>query len=303
MRIVGSLTTIPGRYPKLLRTLDSLLLQDFKLDTIYLCIPKKSKRLNKYYDKLDENITNKCEIVEIETDYGPCTKLIGGLLMEHDPETIIITFDDDVIYDSKLVRSLVNYSILYPEDAIGSTGILFGNPFPFYSSISNSNIKWNLINGINLNNDGKFVDVLCGFSGVLYKRKFFPSSITNFLSYPLMDDNVYINDDIYISGYIDKFGVKRRVVKDIPQPNSKKLKDKQIDIHDGNEISYDKLKFLSRFEKAKKMMISWGFFQNPEPLPYDQTIVGVISILFIFCLLILFGFFLSLFYQIPSLYF
>ena len=56
--------------------------------------------------------------------------------------------------------------------------------------------------GFELTTQGKSVDVLCEFSSVLYIRKFFPSKLQlhdEFLKYPLIDDDVYFNDDISFS--------------------------------------------------------------------------------------------------------
>ncbi len=34
----------------------------------------------------------------VDDDWGPATKLIGTLLLEKDPKTVIITLDDDMVY-------------------------------------------------------------------------------------------------------------------------------------------------------------------------------------------------------------
>jgi len=115
----------------LLRTLKSLHNQVYKLDKIYLGIPNISKRLKKEYPEIPEEIKKYVTIVECEEDYGPCTKIVGGLLSEQDAETMIITFDDDVIYSPTLVSKLIEYHSENKNCAIGSSGILLNTDFHF----------------------------------------------------------------------------------------------------------------------------------------------------------------------------
>ena len=37
-------------------------------------------------------------VVQRTEDYGPATKLLGALLVEKDPATVVVTVDDDVTY-------------------------------------------------------------------------------------------------------------------------------------------------------------------------------------------------------------
>ncbi len=62
MRVVASLTTIPGRERKLLRTLQSLYTQTYKLDAIYLGIPKIARRLGRAYPEFSQDIKELCTI-------------------------------------------------------------------------------------------------------------------------------------------------------------------------------------------------------------------------------------------------
>lgn len=289
IRVVGSLTTIPGRALKLLRTLKSLHTQDHPLDAIYLGIPGESRRLKKSYPEFSDEVRQLCTIVPCEQDYGPCTKIVGGLLSEENPDTIILTFDDDVIYSHDLVSTMLTYHHKYPNAAIGSSGILLKYGFPFYSTISNCKGNWNNMTGFELNNEGRSVDALCGFSAVLYVRKFFPDKCNlynEFLKYPLMDDNVYFNDDIMISAFLSKHNIDRRVVPGIPIPNASKINDPNIDGLDGNEISFDKVAFLGRFRHSINKVKEWGFFSETKPVLLYETIGGHIGTVVIFIILL-----------------
>ena len=290
MRVVGSLTTIPGRYPKLLRTLRSLVNQDYPLDVIYLGVPELSRRLQQPYPQLPPEITDLVTVVPCEHDYGPLTKIAGGLIAEDDPETVVITFDDDVVYSPGVVRALLNYHRKYPESAVGSSGVILKYGFPFYSTISNCTNHWNSVTGFSLGPEGRKVDALCGFSAVLYVRKFFPVNSRlhdDFFSYPLRDNNVYCNDDIMISAYLSGQQVERRVVLGIPVPNETKAANDELDALDGNELSFDKLAFLTKFKQSIIKCQEWGFFAEPEDAGLDETIGGRVAMAIILGLIVI----------------
>jgi hypothetical protein len=290
IRVVGSITTIPGRYPKLLRTLRSLRNQDHPLDTIYLGVPNESRRLKQPYPALPDEITQLCTVIPCDNDYGPCTKIVGGLLREEDPETIIFTFDDDVVYSPNLVSSMLEHHKKYPNCAIGSSGILLKYGFPFYSTISNCSNSWNTMTGFELTPEGRSVDALCGFSAVLYIRKFFPTNdrlYEDFLKYPLLNDDIYFNDDIMISAFLSKQNVDRRIFPGIPITNEGKIHDPKIDKLDGNEISFDKIGFLQRFRRSINKAQEWGFFQETQTVSIDETIGGHIIIVVTLCAILI----------------
>src|SRR5436190_11046762 len=113
-RVVGSLTTMPNQYFKLPGTLNSLHNQTRKLDAIYLGLPKVSRRLGTEYPELPDEIAELCTSVRCK-DYGPITKIVPGILMESDPNTVIITFDNDMNYHPDTVAKLLAHHDSYPE--------------------------------------------------------------------------------------------------------------------------------------------------------------------------------------------
>lgn len=302
MRIVASLTTTPDRYLKLLRTLKSLHNQDHKLDAIYLTIPKMFRRLKREYPPLPSEIKELCTVVHSKRDYGPLTKIVGALFCESDPNTVIVTFDDDVVYSHTLVKSLLSLHTKYPEIAIGSSGILLKHSFPFYGTVSNSPNNWNNSLGFSIPEEGRPVDVLCGFSSVLYLRKFFPDKdllYEKFLKYPLLDWNVYFNDDVMISAYLSKINVERKIFNNIPRPNEKKIYDDKIDEVDYNSISYDKVTFATRLRNAINKTKEWGYFAETQNVSLDETVAGSILIIIVLLILLLIAIWL-LWMQIPK---
>src|SRR5947207_5308811 len=123
LRVVASLTTMPDQYSKVIKTLESLHAQTYKLDAIYLSLPEISRRLGTKYPPVPKEISDNCTIIKTP-DVGPITKIYGGLLAESEPDTIIITFDNDMVYPDRMVEKLIENHKKYPNSAIGSAGML-----------------------------------------------------------------------------------------------------------------------------------------------------------------------------------
>lgn len=289
MRIVVSLTTLPGRYRKLARTLESIYNQTVPPDVIYLGVPKRAKRLNIDYGELPPNITNRCTIVPLDDDYGPICKIVGGLLSEHDHETIIITLDDDIVYPATIIEVLIKHATEYPDSAIGSTGLLLGHNIFGYSNVSSVSPTWNGITGFKVPPEGRAVDMLCGVSGVLYRRKFFPEDITPMLEYTYRDNDLFMNDDILLSVYIGSRGIEKRLFMDIPFFAPSKFFDPNIDIKDSSEISFSRVTFLQRFHRAVNTGRRLGLFTTPAPADMDDSfLIRMIFLVILVIILILF---------------
>merc|ERR1712159_162266 len=74
-------------------------------------------------DQLPEELSN-YPIVKVQRteDFGPATKLIPALLSESEPTTLVITVDDDFIYNPRLVEALAWEAENSPDEAIGVCG-------------------------------------------------------------------------------------------------------------------------------------------------------------------------------------
>lgn len=210
MKIVASITTIPSRINFIKPTLDSILNQSIPINDIYLNIPYSSKKENiNYIIPLD--IDKNAHVVRCQ-DYGPITKLFGALVSESDPDTIIITFDDDTVYPESLVEKLLAKHKRKNNVAIGSSGIKIGG-FPFYFSITNNEYSKNS-HWYNFDGNGEKVDILLGSSAVMYKRGFFPDreNIADILKYQ-EDPILSKNDSVVISAFLAKQNIDRWVYK------------------------------------------------------------------------------------------
>ena len=310
-RVIASLTTMPDRYHKIIKTLRSLNNQTYQLDAIYLSLPERSKRLDIPYPPVTAEISELCTVVRCP-DYGPITKILGGLLQESDPNTIIITFDDDMIYPPDLVSALINYHEQYPESAIGSSGMLLRYNCPMCAITPNEDNFIYRIPKFSVPPQGRKVDSIYGYSGALYLRKFFPPNdlflnteiqnkfasavnlVTltrskleqNFLDYALVDDNMFMNDDITISGYLSLHNIDRRIFPNIPVVSFVLSEDTKTRIRNDNEISYNLDRFFQRMNAAIIKCKSLGMYSITEPVDISESIAGVAAVIII-CVLIL----------------
>jgi len=198
--IVVSLTTTLDRINKIQPVLKSLYRQSIKPDRIYLNISRDRGDGNEKYIIPAWLKTDPKVIVNRTKDYGPAIKLIGTLEKEHDPDTIIITVDDNHIYPKHSIRDIVKQYLLgtyktnYKLSSVVTTdglNILFKPNFELEEK------------PITLG-DRPSLNVL-GSSVVAYKRKFFKDDI-----FSLMDNmpkNCFLSDDFMVSTYLLSKGI------------------------------------------------------------------------------------------------
>ena len=275
-RVVFTLTTLPSRINNLRPTLQSLICQTISPDNIYLTIPRKCKRLGKKYPPIPIGITDMCDIVYIEKDYGPITKILGAIIREKDPDTLIITIDDDITYPPNMIETFLKYHKRYPDSALGSSGLSLGG-WLFQYSIKYNQKKNDYWFTMTIPSNGRPVDILYGYSAVLYKRSFFPSYHTfkNELLYTLLKNtDLFRNDDVTLSFYLNREGIERRVVQMSEVVNR------------GGEdaISEDTLKFFQSLQRAVKKCEAMGWDNKYEKVHLTQTF-GCLVLVFLILLL------------------
>jgi hypothetical protein len=260
-RIVVTMTTLPGREDLITRACASIMNQTLKPDAIYLALPKISRRLKCPYPPMPALIGDNCIIVEPETDYGPITKLYGALVSESDPETIIISCDDDIIYPPPMFEILVEKSMLQPEACICGSGLLVKHGMTFNSTYTNMD-KFHQLNGMAgflPPATGRKVDIICGAAGALYKRKFFGSMdqcIRELFEISISDMDILCNDDILISGYLQTHNVERIVFPSIPFVRLIEAEGAHPEV----ALSFDGIETVNRMSRALQKLVDRGFF-------------------------------------------
>lgn len=270
-RVVASLTTMPDRYEKLERTLLTLFNQTYPLDAIYLSLPKESARLKIPYPPLPDSIKKLCTPVSC-TDYGPITKIVGGLIKESDPNTVIITFDDDMVYPATIVEELVRKHRSYPGISIGSSGMLLKYPCPMCAITPNQNDLLFSIPKFQVPHEGRRVDSVYGYPGALYLRGFF-DDVESLVYYASLSPELFINDDIVISGWLSLKKIERRI---FTMSSVGFVRDENgVVIQTGNEISYDLSKFFKRLNLSIKQAKEVGMYSEVEEVSGSETIAGI----------------------------
>ena len=113
-RVVVSMTTTTSRIENAARTIERLRRQSRQPDSVYLNVPLYCKRERRQYELPAELIALPNLIIQRSDDWGPATKLIPTLEVENNPDTIIITLDDDVHYKTTLIETLVEHALRWP---------------------------------------------------------------------------------------------------------------------------------------------------------------------------------------------
>lgn len=286
-RVVVSFTSMPNQYEKVSKTLDSLLNQSYKADAIYFSLPEVARRTGEKYPPVPKEIRRKCTLVPC-TDFGPITKVSGGLLMEEDPETIIVSCDNDMVYPERMLEKLVEKAKFYPNSALGSAGMLLKYPCPVCAISPNENNYLYNISKFHIPPEGRRIDSLFGYPMALYRRKMFPKKEKleeEFYKYALMTPEMLLNDDITISGYLSLHNIERRIFPDLPNVDFVKENGerKRTEV----EISINLDKFFQRMNSAIATAKSIGMYANTEQVSADETILGVSAIIVIVIIIII----------------
>ena len=127
MRTVLTLTTSPQRMLHLPTVLDSLLNQLTPPDAVCLNLPERYRNRDPYLipDWLPD--ISEVTLLRRRGDFGPVMKILPVLDVETDPDTLLITVDDDVKYPSNTISALQTAAQANPESAFGSRGFNFKN--------------------------------------------------------------------------------------------------------------------------------------------------------------------------------
>jgi len=192
-RVVMSMTTMPDDIHNIHEVLVSLGNQSVKPDLIYVNVPYTNHRTGEPY-VIPEFLTNWEGVVvqRSSEDYGPLTKLVPTLRAETDPNTIIITVDDDRVYMRDTVKYLTWFAELEPSIVWGLSGygIMW---YPLPKGMVQVSVPWVLRGG-----GGRAIDILMAVKGIAYRRKFFHhiDDLAN------IHPDCFLADDTWIAGYL-----------------------------------------------------------------------------------------------------
>ena len=286
VRVVASYTTLPSRYGVLKESLKSLKNQTYKLDAVYVSLPKIASRLGTPYPPLPDDFGDLCTVVESEIDYGPITKIYGALVSESNPTTVIISCDDDVLFEPNFVEVLMTHHKKDPSCCVCGTGALIGKGLAFISIVSSLKDfrKWRWVTGFSVGPKGRNIDLVFGVGGVLYTRSMFPEKdnlYEELFRHSMEDKAIFHNDDVLISGYLSKKKIKKRLFLDIPEITH--------GTDSADALSADVIPMITRMEEAIQRVISLGYFTDMEELDVEETpaFKGLLFILMVILIILL----------------
>lgn len=222
LRIVVGLTTIPSRVEYLAPVVAALKDQTRIPDAIYVTIPKISAKehgtpypLKKIAQILKKNTGDVGKVLVLDEDYGPLTKLIGMWMHERDPNTLLITADDDQLYSNTFIQTLSDGANRHPGAAVCLCGHVLGK-FPFGWGFRCSRHDTNLLSkAVFLNSDTR-VTVVSGWCGCAYPRHVFgdklPERLESLRKGPNKLALLNRHDDLYISSWLFLRNIEKYVI-------------------------------------------------------------------------------------------
>jgi len=247
-RTVISTTTTPNRLKYIQTIIDNMYSQTYHADNMYINIPYVFLRDGQEYDSNFLNTidtkNNWVKIVRCE-DQGPATKLLGCLSSEKDPDTIIITVDDDQLYRKGLLSILIKYAIQYPEAVLATETM---DVFMRYISGQEELCK-----------DPIKTMYIAGFGGVAYRRKFWSDWDIEFIKN--IPKSCVVSDDLVFSTLL--------AFKDIPRYHIQSF-NTRID-----NVEIDKISPLRLAHRDEVYSECYGFlaevFRKVKPIIYIDT--------------------------------
>ena len=207
-RVIVSMTSTSARNGTRHNTFDSLLAQTMRPDEYRIYIDPVvlgDSEIESYKQRFFDEIRVPFYSIPF-SDRGPVTKLAALTDRRIEQTDIVVTVDDDIVYEPRWLETLVEAAEKHPEHACGFSG---WNTAGFLRAHREKDAK-----------GGSFVwpsvpgpcDVLEGWAGAAYRRRFFmfdPSGYPRVLSPLPMFRYV---DDVWISWQLHMHGVPRAVV-------------------------------------------------------------------------------------------
>ena len=200
-RIILSMATIPSRIGTYGPTFASLETQSLKFDKLFIAgVEEISAHL--FFD-VDTHFAWDFEPHE---DRGPVNKLAVLYQPWLTDDDIIVTIDDDIIYQPKWLETLVEGARKHPNKAVGFCG---WNAYDFIDArdCQREGGGWYVWPP----NPGP-CDVLEGWSGIAYRRSFFYFDPLIGPSVMLPPAEFRFVDDVWIAYHLHRRGIARQLI-------------------------------------------------------------------------------------------
>lgn len=235
-RIIVSVYVSPLKIniESLKNTLVSVVSQTKKADIVYLVTSKenaKNPELKKLVKKILPGGLGKILALSGgergKGEYGSLGNLIGPLMVESDPNDVIITIQCGTVYKPELINSLYESHTKFPDAVICMNGHTVGKFPNMWGTNTTSSPEILHIE------PGSRVDIIVGSEGVLYPRAIFSgldipnSAMEDMRTKELKELNKF--EDLYMSAWIDilkkeKRLAEHRVISSTSTSSSKSIK-------------------------------------------------------------------------------
>ncbi|EKX37844.1 hypothetical protein GUITHDRAFT_115984 [Guillardia theta CCMP2712] len=237
VRLVVSVSSLLGRVDFLRRSLTSMKKQSLRPDRIMVNIPLYTRFGNITSQDIEALVhaltptTGSLEMVPgsshdyknqlfylhfLNRDFGPATKLLGALQVEKDPETMIITLDDDCEYPQQVVASLAYHM---PSEGCLS-GLCQELPalMPIHGMVT-LGFPHGILATAGWYSQDRIIPCygwLMGYTGIAYRVRYFGDDIFEYLK--RLPSGCFFHDDVWLSGYLYKKGIQRYYYPFVPDP-------------------------------------------------------------------------------------
>lgn len=116
-KIIASLTSYPGRIKTVHLAIKSIMLQSVKPDLVELWLSEEQFPQKQLPERLNELVGRGLCIRYTKVDYRSHKKYFVAL-QEQKEDELVITFDDDIIYDPKCIERAIKKHIQYPNSIV-----------------------------------------------------------------------------------------------------------------------------------------------------------------------------------------
>lgn len=203
-KVYVSLSTTPQRIGQVIHVLETLDLTH--VENILIALPEVFERDGSRYQIPPELLSfPKVKIIEAKRDYGPATKLIPAIewVGEKDPQSLVITVDDDTGYPIGMVNDFIYSAAHFPNAVCGRIGNDMSNWNIEPIAPNLAEIKGSLDGFV----EARAIDVLEGYGAIAYR----PALVDTALIETWIDScpQCRLSDDLVISLALAQKGVPR----------------------------------------------------------------------------------------------
>lgn len=205
VRIVTTMTVIPTREVAVIRAIMSVQRGNVKPDAMYINIPNEYVRFEEKLEPWLKPVLDAIGVTIIQLEHDRCclNKILPILAIEKDPETLVVTIDDDITYSPLFIAGLLEAHKKF-GGVVGYSGLVYPEKAESHGL---QKLEYNVCVG-----HGSPAEILQQGFGTMTKL----SSFYGFPDVPPLqkgqEASLYLSDDYVISRFYDYKELSKRVV-------------------------------------------------------------------------------------------